>query len=47
MEAEDLVINESGQRQVIEEIGERLPNICVSVFTEAFIIETVYLCNLT
>lgn len=47
METEDLVVNESGEREVIEEVGEVFPNVRVTVFAQAFIVEAVDLGNLT
>ena len=32
VQAEDLVLDESGKREVVEEIGESLPHACVAVF---------------
>lgn len=46
MEAEDLVVDEGGKGEVIEEVGEVLPNVCVAVFSQAFVVEPVYLCDL-
>ena len=47
MQAEDLIINQRSERQVVEEIREEFPNIRIPIFSQAFIIESVYLCNLT
>jgi len=47
VEAEDLVINKGGKREIIEQIGEKLPNIRVAVFPETFIVEAIDLSNLT
>jgi len=47
VEAEDLVVDESGKGEVVEEIREVLPYVGVAVFSETFIIETIYLCDLT
>ena len=41
METEDLVLNDSSQRQVVEELCELLPNIGISVLSQALIIETI------
>jgi hypothetical protein len=46
MEAEDVVLNDCGQRQVVEKRGEVLPNICISVLSQALIVETIHLCDL-
>lgn len=47
MQTEDLVLNEGGQGQKVEEVGEVFPNICVAVLAEAFVVETVDLCDLS
>lgn len=41
MEAEDLIFDDSSQGQVVKQLSELLPDICVAVFTQAFIIETI------
>lgn len=46
VEAEDLVIDESGEGKVVEKVGEVLPHICISVLAETFIVEAVHLGNL-
>lgn len=47
VQTEDLTVNEGSQRQVIEQIREILPDICVSVFSKTFIVESVDLGDLT
>jgi len=47
VEAEDLIIDEGGERKVIEEIGEVFPNIRVAILPKTFIVESIDLCNLT
>lgn len=47
MEAKYRVFNNSSKRKVIKEVCEVLPNISVSIFTKTFIIETIYLCDLS
>jgi len=47
VKAEDLVVNESGKREVVEEVGEVLPYVCVTVLAEALIVEAVDLGDLT
>lgn len=47
MEAEDLVFDEGGKREVIEEVGEVFPDIGISILAQALVVETVHLCNLT
>lgn len=46
METEDLVINESSEGEVVEEVGEVLPDVCVAVLTKALVVEAVNLCDL-
>ena len=46
MQAEDLIVNESGQGEVIEEISEELPHIGVAVLPQAFVVEAVNLSDL-
>lgn len=46
MEAEDLVVDEGGEGKIVEEVGEVLPHICVSVFAKALIIKAIHLCDL-
>lgn len=41
-----LVVDQSRQRQVIEEICKELPNVCVSVFTKALVVEAIDLSDL-
>ena len=46
VKAEDLILNEGGEREEIEEVGEIFPDIGVAVFSEAFVIKSVDLCDL-
>lgn len=46
METEDLVVDERGQGEVVEEVCEILPDIRVAIFPEAFVVEAIYLCDL-
>ena len=46
MEAEDLVVDERGEREVVEQIGEVFPDVCIAVFSEALIVETIDLRDL-
>ena len=41
MEAEDLVLNNSCEWEVVEQLSELFPDIGVSVLTQAFIIESI------
>lgn len=47
MKAENLVLNQSGEREIVEEVGEVLPNVRISVFTQAFVVKSVDLCDLS
>lgn len=46
METEDLLFNHSSQRQVVKKLCEALPNICIAVFAQTLVIESVHLCDL-
>lgn len=46
VEAENLVINECSKGKVVEEVGEVFPDVCISVFTQALVVEAVHLCDL-
>lgn len=46
VEAENLVVDESGQGKVIKEIGEVLPYVGVAVLAETFVVEAVDLSDL-
>ena len=41
MEAENRVLNNCGEGQVVEELCEDLPDVGVTIFAEAFVIETI------
>lgn len=47
VETEDLVVDESGEWEIVEEVGEVLPNVRVSVLAEALVVESVDLGDLT
>ena len=42
MESENLIIDDGRQRQKVEQIGVVAPDVGVAIFSEAFVIETVY-----
>ena len=46
MQTEDLVLDEGGKGKVVEEVGEVFPDIGIAVFSQAFVVETVHLCDL-
>ena len=41
MEAEYLVLNYSGERQVVKQLSELFPDVSVTVLSEALIVESV------
>lgn len=47
MEAEYLVVNEGGQRKVVKKVGKVFPNIRIAIFSEALVVKTVDLSDLT
>ena len=47
MKTEDLVVDQGGKGEVVEEIGEVLPDICVAVLAQALVVEAVDLGDLT
>jgi hypothetical protein len=47
MEAEDLVVDEGGKGEVVEEVCKVFPYIRVAIFSETFVVETVDLRDLT
>ena len=46
MQTEDLIVDQSGERKVVEQVREELPDICVAVLSQAFVVEPVDLRNL-
>jgi hypothetical protein len=47
VETEDLVVDQGGKGEVVEEIGKVLPDICVAVLAQALVVEAVDLGDLT
>ena len=43
----DLVLDEGGEREIVEEISKVSPHIRVAIFPQAFVIEAVHLGNLS
>ena len=43
METEDLVLNKSSERKIIKEISKVLPDVLITVFAHALLVETVNL----
>jgi hypothetical protein len=47
MKAKDLIFDQGREGEVVEEIGKILPNVCIAVLAQAFVVEAVDLSNLT
>ena len=45
MKTEDLMLNDGGEGKVIEELGELLPDVSVTILSQAFIVETISIVN--
>ena len=41
-----LIFDEGGEGEVVEEVGEVSPYVCVAVLAEAFVVETIHLRDL-
>lgn len=46
MKAEDACLNDSSDWKEVEKGGEILPNVSISILPEAFVVETIHLCDL-
>ena len=46
VQTEDLVVDQSGEGEIVKEVCEELPHVCVAVLSEAFIVEAIDLCDL-
>jgi hypothetical protein len=47
VEAEDLIVDQGGKGEEIEEVGEVFPNVRIAIFPKALIVKAIDLCNLT
>lgn len=47
MQAENLSINEGGEREIVEEVSEVLPHIRIPVFAQTLVVESVNLRDLS
>ena len=47
MKAENLIFDDSCQRQVVKEVRQVLPDISIAVLSETLIVEAIDLCDLT
>lgn len=41
VETEDLALNDGGQREVVEELSELLPDVGVSILSQTLVVETI------
>lgn len=46
MQAENLVLNDRSQRQVVKKVSKEFPNICVSILSHALVVEAIDLGDL-
>lgn len=46
VKTEDLVVDEGGEGEVVEEVGKVLPDVCVAVLAQALVVEAVDLSDL-
>lgn len=46
VKAEDLVIDKGGEGEVVKEVSEVLPDIGISIFSEALVVEAIHLGDL-
>ena len=46
MKAENIALDNSSQRKVVEEVGEGLPDLGITILTEALIVESIHLGDL-
>lgn len=46
VKAEDLVVDEGGEGEIVEEVSKVLPDTCVAIFSQALVVETVDLRDL-
>lgn len=47
MKTKDLILNQRREGEVVEEVGEILPNVCIAILAQAFVVKAVDLSNLT
>ena len=45
VKTEDLVLNNCSEGEVIEELGELLPDVSVTILSQTFIVETISIVN--
>ena len=47
MEAEDLIVDQSSERKVVEKVGEVFPHVSVSILSQTLIVEAIDLGDLS
>lgn len=47
MKTEKLILDNSSERKEIKQLSQALPNIWISIFTAALIVESINLCDLS
>ena len=47
MQTEDAVSNHRRHRQIVKSVGKMLPHICIPIFPETFVVESINLGDLT
>lgn len=47
VQTENLVVDQSGERKVIEEVGEVFPDVRIAILAQALVVEAVNLGNLS
>ena len=47
VEAENLIFDDSCQRQIIKEVRQVFPDVSITILAETFIVKAIYLCDLT
>lgn len=46
MEAKDLVLHNCSERQIVEQVGQVLPNVRIPVLAQTLVVKAVHLSNL-
>lgn len=47
VEAEDLIVDEGGKGEIVEQIGEVFPDIRIAILSKTFVVEAINLRDLT
>jgi hypothetical protein len=46
VQAKYLIVNQGGERKIVEEIGKVLPHVRIAIFAQAFVVKAIHLCDL-